>query len=120
MAKPTQRRNQTTALMIGAVVVGMVGLSYASVPLYQLFCQVTGYGGTTQVAKTSSDIPILERRVTVTFDSNVAPDLAWTFKPVQKNLTVRVGEETMAFYEARNDSDETITGILFSRPTENY
>lgn len=110
MAKTTQRKNRTTALIAGATVAGMIGLSYASVPLYQLFCQVTGYAGTTQVAKSSSDVPILERRITVTFDSNVASGLAWKFKPAQKNLTVRVGEETLAYYEARNDSDETITG----------
>ena len=110
MAKISARRNQTVAIVVGAVVAGMVGLSYAAVPLYQLFCQVTGYAGTTQVAKTSSDIPVLERRITVTFDANVAPDLAWTFKPVQKNLTVQVGKETLAFYEARNDTAEVITG----------
>ncbi len=110
MAKTTPRRNQTVAIIVSAVVAGMIGLSYAAVPLYKLFCQVTGYAGTTQVAKTSADIPILERRVTVTFDANVAADLAWTFKPVQKSLSVRVGEETLAFYEARNDTSEVITG----------
>jgi len=110
MAKTSTRRNKTVAIMVGAVVAGMIGLSYAAVPLYQLFCQITGYGGTTQVAKTSSDVPVLERRMTITFDANVSPDLAWTFKPVQKNLTVQVGKETLAFYEARNDTNEAITG----------
>lgn len=110
MAKLTQQKNKKTAFTVVAVVAGMVGLSYASVPLYELFCQVTGYAGTTQVAKSSPDRPVLERRITVTFDSNVASGLGWTFKPIKRKVTVRVGEEMLAFYEARNDSDETITG----------
>jgi cytochrome c oxidase assembly protein subunit 11 len=110
MSKPTQHKNKRTALIVSVTVAGMIGLSYASVPLYQLFCQVTGYGGTTQVAEKPLNGSILERQITVSFDSNVASGLAWSFKPVQNKLTVRVGEETLAFYEARNDSDETITG----------
>jgi len=110
MLKATQHKNKRTALIVSATVAGMIGLSYASVPLYQIFCQVTGYGGTTQVAKKPTNGSVLERRITISFDSNVASGLAWKFQPVQNKLTVRVGEEILAFYEARNDSDETTTG----------
>jgi len=110
MAYPTQHKNKKTAVTVVAVVAGMIGLSYASVPLYQLFCQVTGYAGTTQVAKTAPDQPVLDRYVTVTFDSNVASGLSWSFKPVQNKMRVRVGKEVLAFYEAKNTSDETVTG----------
>ncbi len=101
--------NRRTAVILGGVVVVMVGMSFAAVPLYDLFCRVTGYGGTTGVAETESD-EVLERTVTVRFDANTAPDMPWTFRPVTRTMTVRIGETALAFYEAENPTDERIAG----------
>jgi len=101
--------NRRTAIAISAIVVGMAGLSFASVPLYRLFCEVTGYGGTTQRA--SAPAAIGARVVTIRFDASVAGrDLPWTFEPVQREVQARVGEEKLAFYRARNNADQPITG----------
>ena len=110
MAKAADRRNWVMALVVTSVAAGMVGLSFAAIPLYQLFCQVTGYGGTTQRTKVDQLSPVLDRRMTVSFDSNVAPNLGWKFRPLQKEVSVRVGEETLIFFEAKNISDKPITG----------
>ena len=79
------RRNRRVALMASGLVAGMLGLSYASVPLYRLFCQVTGYGGTTQRVNQYSD-RVLDRKITVRFDSNVSGGLPWTFQPVARDF----------------------------------
>ncbi len=96
--------------MIGlfTIVIAMVGLSYASVPLYRLFCQVTGYGGTTQVAE-RRNATVTDRVIKVRFDS-LANGLPWAFQPVQREISVRVGENTMAYYRAENLSNEAMTG----------
>ena len=92
-----------------AVVVVMGALSWAAVPFYSWFCKVTGFAGTTQVATQGAD-RILDRTVRVRFDANVMPDLGWTFRPLQTEMTVRLGETAMAYYEAVNVSDQTVTG----------
>jgi cytochrome c oxidase assembly protein subunit 11 len=97
------------ALACAAVVAGMVGMSFAAVPLYRLYCQVTGYAGTTQRAEAASDT-VLDRTLTVRFDSNVASELPWIFEPAQRRLEVKIGENTLAFYKATNTSDHAITG----------
>ena len=86
------------------LVLSMAGLSFAAVPLYRLYCQVTGYQGTTQKAAKASDT-VLDRVVKVHFDANVAAELPWTFEPMQSSLEVKVGENTLAFYKATNNSD---------------
>lgn len=88
----------------------MAGLAYASVPLYQLFCQVTGYGGTTQKAVSSQGIAISEREVTIRFDANTDPSLGWDFKPVERQVTLKLGETTQIAYVAENTSGEPLTG----------
>ena len=93
------------------VVGGMTGLSFAAVPLYRLFCQVTGFGGTTQTA-TAAPNEVSDRLITVRFNSDVDPDLPWAFRPVQRKVSVKVGEEKLAFYEATNRSEETLVGKL--------
>ena len=98
-----------TGLALTALVFGMLGLSYAAVPLYRIFCQVTGYAGTTQRADMAPR-GILERTMLVRFDANVARDLDWKFKPGQRSIKLRIGEEKLAFYSATNTSDEPITG----------
>ena len=109
MAKPS--RNAIVALTVTGVVVGMVGLSFASVPLYRLFCQVTGFGGTTQKAAAPTATPAAGARVIrVTFDSNVSADLPWKFEPAQRYVDVKVGQQTLALYRATNQSDRVLTG----------
>ena len=107
--KRASRRRTATALILGGVVCGMVGLAFGAVPLYQLFCQVTGFGGTTQVAE-EAPAEIGERVVTIRFNADTARDLPWHFKPEQREMTVRVGEMAMAFYNAVNQSDRALVG----------
>ena len=102
-------RNVRVVLMSTATVVAMVGLTYASVPLYRLFCQVTGFGGTTQRAE-SAPQQVLDKTVSVRFDANTSGKLEWTFHPVQSAVKVKFGEQSMAYYEAVNRSDKTLTG----------
>lgn len=107
--KRASRRRTATALILGGVVCGMVGLAFGAVPLYKLFCQVTGFGGTTQVAE-EAPVTIGERVVTVRFNADTARDLPWHFKPEQREIKVRVGEMAMAFYNAVNQSDRALIG----------
>ena len=107
--KRASRRRTATALILGGVVCGMVGLAFGAVPLYKLFCQVTGFGGTTQVAE-EAPVTIGERVVTVRFNADTARDLPWHFKPEQREIKVRVGEMALAFYNAVNQSDRALIG----------
>ena len=104
-------RNTRVAVFSAAIAVGMLGMSYAAVPLYQMFCQVTGFAGTTQRAEKAPDkSEILDKTVVVRFDSNVSNGLTWKFKPVEKTLDVKYGENRLAFYTATNTSDKPVTG----------
>ena len=104
-------RNSRTATGLLLVVVGMGSFAYASEPLYRLFCQVTGYGGTTQIAdKIIPAAVAVDRVVDVRFDANVNHKLPWRFEPVQKEIRVKIGEQTLAFYEATNISDKPLVG----------
>lgn len=107
--KSSPRRNLAVALSMAGLALGMVGMSYAAVPLYQIFCQVTGYGGTTQRAETTPDT-ILDRKITVRFDANVGHGMGWNFKPVQRTLELKIGETALAFYEAKNLTNAKLTG----------
>ena len=97
------------ALGLVAVVAVMVGLSFAAVPLFRIFCQKTGWAGTPQRAA-SAPKTIAPENVTVRFDANVTPGLRWSFEPVQPELTLHVGENKLAFFRAVNLSKETVTG----------
>ncbi|HVJ00264.1 MAG TPA: cytochrome c oxidase assembly protein [Sphingomonas sp.] len=97
-----------TALLAVVGVVGMTGLGYASVPLYRVFCQVTGLNGTTQRALEAPGA--VNHKVTVAFDTNVSPGLPWTFKPENHEDKVDIGARDMAFFLATNNSDHPITG----------
>lgn len=92
-----------------AVVFGMVGLAYASVPLYRLFCQVTGFGGTPQRAYEAADT-VTDRIVKVRLDANVAPGLQWRFVPEEPVMTVKVGETATGFFRITNLAYEPVTG----------
>ncbi|MGH6901849.1 MAG: cytochrome c oxidase assembly protein [Geminicoccaceae bacterium] len=98
-----------TVAVLVSVVVGMLGLTAAAVPLYRLFCQVTGYGGTTQRAAAAPDQG-LERTITVRFNADVDPALPWSFQPEQRQIEVRIGEQSLAYYRARNRSDHPVVG----------
>ena len=102
-------RNRRLLFTCVGVVGLMLGASYASVPLYDMFCRVTGYGGTTQQSDSGAD-HLGKRMVTVQFDSNVARGMPWDFKPVQRELVLRTGETAIAYYRATNNSDRTVIG----------
>src|SRR4051812_13205586 len=95
----TNKKNLSLALNLIAVVAGMVMLAYASVPFYKLFCRVTGYGGTTQEGKAPSG-HVIDREMTVTFNADTDSHLPWEFKPVQKSVKVKVGQQTLIHYVA--------------------
>ncbi len=103
------RRNNRIVLSCLGIVVGMGIMSYAAVPLYDAFCRVTGYGGTTQRAE-SAPAETTDRQMTIRFDSNTSNGIPWTFRPDQKTVSVKVGESALAFYTAVNDSDRPVTG----------
>jgi cytochrome c oxidase assembly protein subunit 11 len=103
------RRNATTVALLAAVACGMVGLSFASVPLYRLFCQATGFGGTTQRASVAPE-RIAEALVTVRFDATTAPELGWDFGPLESAVRVHPGEQREVFFRAVNRTAETVTG----------
>lgn len=98
-----------TAAQASAVVVIMAGMGWAAVPLYDLFCRVTGYGGTTGVAQAESD-RVLDQTMRIRFDASRAADMPWEFRPVERTMDVRIGETGLAFYEAHNPTDEAIAG----------
>jgi cytochrome c oxidase assembly protein subunit 11 len=105
-------RNRTTGLALVAVVAAMVALAYASVPLYRLFCQATGFGGTPQRVAASA-LPaaaVAGRIITIRFNADVNPALPWSFQPLQRQIRVRVGEQALALYRATNHADRAVTG----------
>jgi cytochrome c oxidase assembly protein subunit 11 len=102
--------NVRIVVMCLALVAAMGGLAYASVPLYRLFCQVTGYGGTTREAINADGIKVLDRDITIRFDANVAPGLAWDFEPDQRDVTIKLGEQVQINYHATNLSTRPLTG----------
>lgn len=102
--------NRRTLVILASVVAGMIGLAYASVPLYQLFCQVTGYGGTTQVAADSGQAVVPNHPIKVRFDANVNPALKWEFAAVDAPVTLNPGEEVVINYRATNMDTVPITG----------
>ncbi len=102
-------RNRRTALLLSTIILAMVGLTAASVPLYRLFCQVTGYGGTTRAASAPPE-RVGGAPITVAFNADVAPDLPWAFQPLQRSVSVRPGEDRLVFYEAVNRGSEPVVG----------
>ncbi len=103
------RSNTRLALGLAAVCGVMVGASFAAVPFYSWFCQVTGYGGTTNVAAAIQP-GIVDREITVSFDANTAPDMPWEFRPKQRSMKLKLGETGLAFFEAYNPTDHVIAG----------
>jgi cytochrome c oxidase assembly protein subunit 11 len=105
----TQTSHTKVAAICTAIVVGMGALAFASVPLYRLFCQVTGYGGTTMKADKAPDRTV-DKTITVRFDANVSGGLAWQFVPLDRVVTVKLGETAVVNYRATNPTDKPLTG----------
>ena len=103
----TRNANRLVALTCAGIFFGMIGVSYAAVPLYTMFCQLTGYGGTTQRVEQYSD-RILDQEITVRFDANTSGALPWDFQPAQRDIRIRIGETAHIAYRATN---------LFDAPT---
>ena len=110
MAPDRRRRNRLTVLALLGVIGVMVGLDVAAVPLYRLFCAVTGYNGTTQRAAEAPAAELKDRLVTVRFNAEIAPDLGWEFRPLVGSVQVHPGEERTVAYRAVNQSREGVTG----------
>ncbi len=110
MSTPLKGKSNTRlGLALGGLVFGMIGLSFAAVPLYQIFCQVTGFGGTPQIV-TEGSVRVLDRTVTVRFNADHDRNLPWEFKPAQLSTKLKLGEQGLAHYTARNFSRNSITG----------
>jgi len=111
-AERAQQSNRKVALVALSLALGMLGLGYASVPLYRIFCQVTGYGGTTKRVDAAQAASVVDsgRMMSVRFDANTARDMPWEFKPLQVKDSVSIGVRDMALFWAKNDSDKPITG----------
>ncbi len=103
-------RNRWMGAGLAAVVVGMVGLSFAAIPLYKLFCSVTGYGGTPKIGLAAAP-GATARMVTVRFNADTNPNLPWKFAPEQSAVKLPLGDEQIAFYTARNLASTPVTGI---------
>ena len=101
-------KQRTLFQTIGLVVV-MGGLAWASVPFYDWFCRVTGFSGVTAVASGDSEI-ILDKTIKIRFDASLERDMPWDFKPIQREMTLRIGETGLAFYEAYNPTDRPVAG----------
>ncbi len=108
-AAQTERRNGVIVGACVAFVVGMVGMAYAAVPLYDMFCKVTGYNGTTKRVEQASDT-ILDRTIRVTFDANTSGDLPWRFTPVVREISPKIGETVQVEFKAKNMADVPTTG----------
>ena len=108
MARLDARKSATVAAL-ALILAAMGGLSYAAVPLYRLFCQVTGFGGTTQIAA-AAPAAVAVRVVTVRFNADVARGMPWRFRPPEREMRVRVGETAMASFAAENLADRTVVG----------
>jgi cytochrome c oxidase assembly protein subunit 11 len=105
---PVSAQKKTAAYLAGVAAL-MLSLSFAAVPFYNWFCRVTGFAGTTSVAQEPSDV-ILDKTVVVRFDASLDSNMAWEFKPMQTEMTIRIGETGLAFYEAYNPTDRPIAG----------
>jgi len=102
-------KNTKTLYITLSVLIGMFCLAFASVPLYNIFCKVTGYGGTVQQSDTLPQYTG-KKEFQISFNADISPDLNWHFKPVQKNITTVAGKQNLVFYETKNLSDSPLTG----------
>jgi len=109
MSGSTQEKGtRSTAFWLVTVVATMLSLSFAAVPFYDWFCRTTGFGGTTATG-TGSDV-VLDQMVTIRFDGSVAAGMPWQFRPMQRQMELRIGETGLVFYEAYNPTDNVVAG----------
>ena len=107
-------RNTRVALLAAGLFVGMIGMAYASVPLYRIFCQTTGFNGTALRA-TRAPEQATDKFINVRFDANSASELGWTFAPKQNVMRVKIGEQNIAYFEGRNNSDrEEVASAVYN------
>ncbi len=104
-----EKSNRRVAVSAAFMAVAMIGVSFAAVPLYDMFCRVTGFGGTTQVADAAPGA-VSERMITVRFDASINRKMPWRFEAPEAAVALPVGESGLAFYRAKNPTDRTITG----------
>lgn len=111
-ALPSNRNARTGLIALGGAL-AMLGLGFASVPLYRIFCQVTGFGGTTMKVSEAqaASVKVAEGHISVRFDANVDRGMPWKFAPQQVTQDMRIGTRKMAFYKAENLSDKPVTGV---------
>ena len=106
---PNIRGPKRTVIQLVSVVFIMGALAWASVPFYSWFCRVTGFGGATNIATSESDV-ILDQEITIRFDASTDRDMPWQFTPSQREMTVKIGQTALAFYEAHNPTDKPVAG----------
>ena len=105
-------RNTRTQLLLVLIAAGMLSLGFYSKTLYDTFCRITGFGGTPQIAMNEDNLTqVIDREITVKFDTNVNPDLPWEFKPEARGLTLRMGQSGMMYYVVKNTADYPVTGV---------
>lgn len=115
-----RRGNKLLGVALSGVIAGMVGLSFAAVPLYRAFCQFTGYGGTPDISGRAAPKMAADgktRMITVRFDANTHAGLPWSFGPDQDSMTLPLGQDQVAFYHATNKSDAPVTGMALYNVT---
>lgn len=110
MQDSVARRNRRTGIAVLGAVAGMAGLSFAAVPLYAVFCQITGYNGTVQTGGPAAP-GATERQVTIRFAATTHPGLPWRFEASQGPMPVHLGEQGLAFYRAANETDRAVEGV---------
>jgi cytochrome c oxidase assembly protein subunit 11 len=110
------RRNLIVGSAVATVIVGMVGMSFAAVPLYRVFCAATGYGGTPSIGLTVAPGPS-GQSIRVRFNADTSPGLPWTFAPDQQEVSLHLGDEQVAFYHAANQSGRPVTGMALYNVT---
>jgi cytochrome c oxidase assembly protein subunit 11 len=116
MNQDINKKNKRILIAVLAVVVIMIGVSFAAVPLYRLFCQVTGFGGTTQVAAILPE-NVIDRSVTIRFNAVTSPHLPWVFKPAERKIEIKLGQRGLTAYYAKNRSDKAVTGMAIYNVT---
>jgi len=115
-ARARGKGNRAIGLTLAGVIVGMAGVSFASVPLYRAFCALTGYAGTPQIGAAVAP-GATRQEIAVRFNANTHPNLPWDFHPVQAEMRVPLGDEHLAFYTARNHADMPVTGVALYNVT---
>merc|ERR1712212_1070548 len=114
-ASYVNQRNKSGLIYLASIVISTVGMSYAAVPLYRLYCQATGYGGTTKQTDAGEEIENMkvvdDRMLTIRFEAGTSRTLQWKFQPQQREVTVFPGDTALAFYKAENLTEKPIIGI---------